>query len=49
MKDEISLSSSSKVMILPSAYDEDIFSYKQHVKKENKIIYTGSFYRFGKK
>ena len=47
MKNEIGQVDSSKVMILSSSYDEEIFSYKKDIEKEEKIIYTGSFYRFG--
>ena len=47
MKNEIGQVDSSKVMILSSSYDEEIFSCKKDIEKEEKIIYTGSFYRFG--
>ncbi len=47
MKNEIGSVDFSKVMILSSSYDEEIFSYKKDIFKEEKIIYTGSFYRFG--
>lgn len=48
MKNEISIPDSSKVLILSSSYDEEIFSYDEKIEKENKIVYSGSFFRFGK-
>ena len=48
MLDELKLSENEKVIILPSGFDEDLFSLKGRVKKSRKIIYAGSFFRFGK-
>ena len=37
----------TQVTVLSSAYDEDIFRYSEKEKASKKIIYVGSFFRFG--
>ena len=48
MVKDLGLSEDKKVKVLPSAFDEEVFSNSDAKLKTNKIIYAGSITRFGK-
>lgn len=48
MVKDLGLSEGSKVKVLPSAFDEEVFSNSNATLKTNRIIYAGSINRFGK-
>ena len=45
---ELSKIQENNTIIAPSAYDEDEFNKKQHIKNENEVIFVGRFTRFNK-
>ena len=47
MFNELRMSDNDNISIIPSAYDEEIFKKNNTNKKIKKIIYAGSFFRFG--
>ena len=47
MTEELNNIDQSQIVVLSSAYDEDIFLYNEKEKTSKKIIYVGSFFRFG--
>ncbi len=47
MTEELNNIDQSQIVVLSSAYDEDIFLYNEKEKASKKIIYVGSCFRFG--
>ena len=47
MLEELSISESNKIKVLPSAYDETIFKKYEKTPDPKRIIYAGSLLRFG--
>ena len=47
MLEELALSENVRFKVIPSAYDETIFTNKKSSKNNQRIIYAGSLFRFG--